>query len=92
MQDMIEKIINMDEKAQEITEEAKRSKAKTAQEIAEQKEQLRENYLKRARKRIELNRIQEKEQAKTILAASAQVYQEKEKQMQELYAQTVNVG
>ena len=87
MQDMIEKIINMDEKAQEITEEAKRSKAKTAQEIAEQKEQLRENYLKRARKRIELNRIQEKEQAKTILAASAQVYQEKEKQMQELYAQ-----
>lgn len=54
------KIVDMDEKAQEITEEAKRSKALSAQEIAETKERIRENYLARARKRIELNRIQEK--------------------------------
>ena len=55
MQDMIKKIVDMDEKAQEITEEAKRSKALSAQEIAETKERIRENYLARARKRIELN-------------------------------------
>lgn len=68
MQDMIKKIVDMDEKAQEITEEAKRSKALSAQEIAETKERIRENYLARARKRIELNRIQEKNQARQILA------------------------
>ena len=44
MQDMIKKIVDMDEKAQEITEEAKRSKALSAQEIAETKEGIRENY------------------------------------------------
>ena len=68
MQDMIKKIVDMDEKAQEITEEAKRSKALSAQEIAETKERIRENYLARAIKRIELNRIQEKNQARQILA------------------------
>ena len=67
MQDMIKKIVDMDEKAQEITEEAKRSKALSAQEIAETKERIRENYLARARKRIELNRIQEKNQARRKL-------------------------
>ena len=65
----------MDEKAQEITEEAKRSKALSAQEIAETKERIRENYLARARKRIELNRIQEKNQARQILADAEKKYE-----------------
>lgn len=85
MQDMIKKIVNMDEKAQEITEEAKRSKALSAQEIAEKKEQLRENYLARARKRIELNRIQEKEQARHILSDADKKYRTQLIEMQELY-------
>ena len=75
MQDMIKKIVDMDEKAQEITEEAKRSKALSAQEIAETKERIRENYLARARKRIELNRIQEKNQARQILADAEKKYE-----------------
>ena len=83
MQDMIKKIVDMDEKAQEITEEAKRSKALSAQEIAETKERIRENYLARARKRIELNRIQEKNQARQILAE----YEVQLIKMQELYRQ-----
>ena len=87
MQDMIKKIVDMDEKAQEITEEAKRSKALSAQEIAETKERIRENYLARARKRIELNRIQEKNQARQILADAEKKYEVKLIKMQELYRQ-----
>ena len=84
---MIKKIVDMDEKAQEITEEAKRSKALSAQEIAETKERIRENYLARARKRIELNRIQEKNQARQILADAEKKYEVQLIKMQELYRQ-----
>lgn len=87
MQDMIKKIVDMDEKAQEITEEAKRSKDLSAQEIAETKERIRENYLARARKRIELNRIQEKNQARQILADAEKKYEVQLIKMQELYRQ-----
>ena len=87
MQDMIKKIVDMDEKAQEITEEAKRSKALSAQEIAETKERIRENYLARARKRIELNRLQEKNQARQILADAEKKYEVQLIKMQELYRQ-----
>lgn len=87
MQDMIKKIVDMDEKAQEIIEEAKRSKALSAQEIAETKERIRENYLARARKRIELNRIQEKNQARQILADAEKKYEVQLIKMQELYRQ-----
>ena len=87
MQDMIKKIVDMDEKAQEMTEEAKRSKALSAQEIAETKERIRENYLARARKRIELNRIQEKNQARQILADAEKKYEVQLIKMQELYRQ-----
>lgn len=87
MQDMIKKIVDMDEKAQEITEEAKRSKALSAQEIAETKERIRENSLARARKRIELNRIQEKNQARQILADAEKKYEVQLIKMQELYRQ-----
>lgn len=87
MQDMIKKIVDMDEKAQEITEEAKRSKALSAQEIAETKERIHENYLARARKRIELNRIQEKNQARQILADAEKKYEVQLIKMQELYRQ-----
>ena len=87
MQDMIKKIVDMDEKAQEITEEAKRSKALSAQEIAETKERIRENYLARAGKRIELIRIQEKNQARQILADAEKKYEVQLIKMQELYRQ-----
>ena len=87
MHDMIKKIVDMDEKAQEITEEAKRSKALSAQEIAETKERIRENYLARARKRIELNRIQEKNQSRQILADAEKKYEVQLIKMQELYRQ-----
>ena len=91
MQDMIKKIVDMDEKAQEITEEAKRSKALSAQEIAETKERIRENYLARARKRIELNRIQEKNQARQILADAEKKYEVQLIKMQELYLSLIHI-
>ncbi|MFR3203592.1 MAG: hypothetical protein ACLTOZ_13280, partial [[Clostridium] leptum] len=51
------------------------------------KERIRENYLARARKRIELNRIQKKNQARQILADAEKKYEVQLIKMQELYRQ-----
>ena len=59
MQDMIEKIIDMDEKAREITEKAQKYKVNSAQEIAKKREEIREKFLSRARKRISINKERE---------------------------------
>lgn len=87
MQDLIKKIVNMDEKAQEITEDARRRKAHLAQEIAEKKDQLREDYLAKARKRIEFNRAEEKKRASQLLTAAAEKHQAQLDHMDSLYAQ-----
>lgn len=63
MKDMISKIIDMDQKARDLTDEVQKSKVDTAQEVAIMKEKIRENYLNRARKRIKLNQKTEQEAA-----------------------------
>ena len=44
MKDMISKIIDMDQKARDLTDEVQKSKVDTAQEVAIMKEKIRENY------------------------------------------------
>ena len=63
MKDMISKIIDMDQKARDLTDEVQKSKVDTAQEVAIMKEKIRENYLNRASKRIKLNQKTEQEAA-----------------------------
>lgn len=63
MKDMIAKIIDMDQKARDISAEAQKSKVDVAQEVAEIKEKIREDYLARARERIKKNQKIEKKAA-----------------------------
>lgn len=63
MKDMISKIIDMDQKARELTAEAQKDKVDAGQEIALMKEKIREDYLKRARNRIKINQQAEKKAA-----------------------------
>lgn len=56
MKEMIQKIIDMDKKAREITEAAEKEKLEIEKDIAQKAVQLREEVLTRARHRIEKNK------------------------------------
>ena len=55
MEEMIKRIIDMDKKARDITDAAKREKLDSEEEITEKAAQLRNEYLDRARRRIQIN-------------------------------------
>lgn len=53
----------MDRRAREITEAAQQEKINSEKEVAEKREQIREEYLKKARERIALNEPNERKAA-----------------------------
>lgn len=55
MEDVIKQIIEMDRKAQQTTEAAQREKLTCEKEIEEKVQALREEYLQKARRRIQIN-------------------------------------
>lgn len=59
MKDMIERIMEMDKTAREVTQIVQKEKITLEQEIKELKKNIRSEYLLRARTRIENNREQE---------------------------------
>ncbi|MCQ4022881.1 MULTISPECIES: hypothetical protein [unclassified Ruminococcus] len=63
MEDMLAKIVEMDEKARELTEEANREKVNSEADIAKAKEDVYNNYIEKARKRIAKNEITERKAA-----------------------------
>ena len=63
MQNMIKEIVDMDRRAREITEAAQQEKINSEKEVAEKREQIREEYLTKARERIALNEPKEREAA-----------------------------
>lgn len=67
MQDMISKIIKMDEEARKITDEVKSNIEKSDQEVVDYKKKIQVEYLDRARKRIEKNRVNEQNQSDEML-------------------------
>ena len=66
MQNMIREIVDMDRKAREIADAAQQEKLHSEKEVAEKREQIREEYLKKARERIALNEPQEREAAEKV--------------------------
>ena len=86
MQDMIAQIVDMDQTAQSITEEAHREKVKTEQEMIQKREQIREEYLSRARERIKINEVTERKNAQEQLDAAEQRLDTIAKELDELYA------
>lgn len=52
MKDMIKEIVDIDREAQQITDAAQQKKLSSAEEVAKRREEIRAQYLDRARKRI----------------------------------------
>nr|WP_319488316.1 hypothetical protein [uncultured Caproiciproducens sp.] len=77
MQDLIKQIVEMDRKAREITDAAQLEKVSSEKEVATRREQIRSDYLERARKRIVLNEPNER-------AAAESDWNEKKKKNAEL--------
>ncbi len=55
MEDMLSKIIEMDQKASSLTEDAQKEKAQLEKDIIKTKETIYNDYIERARKRIDIN-------------------------------------
>lgn len=70
MQDMIAQIVEMDEKARRMTEQAQQDKLHAEQEIAIRREQIEQEYLERARERLKKNEQTERELAIQALKES----------------------
>ena len=70
MQDMIAQIVEMDEKARRMTEQAQQDKLHAEQEIAIRREQIEQEYLERARERLKKNEQTERELALQALKES----------------------
>ena len=67
MEDMIAKIIDMDKKARNLTDEAQKSKISYENEILKTKEKIKNDYLDRAKERIEINKQTAQKKADTQL-------------------------
>lgn len=76
MEDMLAKIVEMDEKARELTEQANEEKVNLEQDIAKAKEDVYNNYIEKARERIAKNEITERKAADNKLK-EAQINQKK---------------
>ena len=55
MQDLLKKIIEMDEKAREIEQNAKSEKEKSEREVEQLREQIYNDFIERAKDRVEKN-------------------------------------
>lgn len=85
MQDMISKIIEMDEKARTLNDEVLKSKLDYEQEIAAAKQNIIKDYLERARKRVQINAQSERDEAEKTLAETREAHAKIEKKLDELY-------
>ena len=87
MQDMVERIVEMDKHARELTDEAKRLRVGSEDRIKAKKEELRRAYRDRADERVALIRKAEARNAETELKAILERQKESERQLDALYAE-----
>ena len=85
MQDMIAQIVEMDEKARRITEQAQQDKLHAEQEIAIRREQIEQEYLERARERLKKIEQTERELAIQALKESEAKNEEAAKRLDAQY-------
>lgn len=86
MENMIKRIIDMDQKAREITESAQKEKLESEKEIAEKAKQLRADYLERARRRIQVNDETERALAEEEWRKRQAVYAAQRQRLEDTYA------
>ena len=87
MQNMIKQIVEMDQKAQQITENAQQEKLNSEKKLAAMRDKIREEYLQRARRRIALNEPQERSAAEAKWQETHSRLQEISKRLEETYAE-----
>ena len=87
MQDMLAKIIAMDENARKIKEEAEQNKIKSEKEIEELREKIYSDYIERAKERIDKNIAVDREYAEESLKEYAEKVSQAESDMKALYAE-----
>ena len=86
MQDLLIKIIKMDEQARKTAEIAKAEKLKSEQEVEALREQIYNDYIKRAKERIEKNIAVDQANADQRLADYEKRVEDTKTTMQQLYA------
>lgn len=90
MQDMLAKIIAMDENARKIKEQAEQDKRNSEREIEELREKIYRDFIDRAKERIEKNIAVDKEYADQQLSDYTKKVESAEEEMQRLYAENGN--
>ena len=90
MQDLLKKIIEMDEQARKIDQQAKTEKLKSEAEVEELREKIYTDYIVRAKERIEKNTAVDKAKAEKKLAEAAKNAEKAKKEMTALYEKNKN--
>lgn len=87
MKDMILRIIEMDKTARELMQRAQRDKFNSDEEIKVKKEEIRSEYLERARKRIAINEKTERKLAQEQKQKIQSNYKKISKNLDKIYAE-----
>lgn len=85
MQELLAKIIKMDEKAREMKEKAEQEKINSEQEIEELRQQIYDDYIMRAKERVEKNIAIDKKIAQEDLEKYRREAETVKEEMQRLY-------
>lgn len=85
MQDLLKKIIEMDEQAREIEQKAKEEKLRSEEEVEILREQIYNDYIVRAKDRIEKNIAVDQKHADERYAAYQEQCDDIKKNMEQLY-------
>lgn len=87
MQDLLKKIIEMDEQARKIEQQAKDEKIKSEEEVERLKDQIYNDYITRAKDRIEKNIAVDRANADKRIAASKERTEQMKEEMNRLYSE-----
>lgn len=87
MQDMVERIVEMDKRARELTDEAKKLKVGSEDRLKAKKQELRRGYQDRANERVELIKKAEVKTAEAELKAILERQKQVQQQLDDLYAE-----
>ena len=85
MQDLLKKIIEMDEQARKVEQQAKSEKLKSEEEVEKLREQIYNDYIDRAKARVEKNISVEENRAQEYLKAYAERIDSAKKEMHSVY-------
>ena len=87
MQDMVERIVEMDKRARELTDEAKKLRVGSEDRLSAKKEALRKGYQNRANDRVEMIKKAEVKNAETELKSILEKQKQAQQRLDDRYAE-----